>query len=284
MIVCCRSWRRRERLVSNSEGPMLNRVLWICVFSSVAACGSDNSGWAPPPSQSTAPTYPSTAPAPYPSATPSAAPTPSTTAPPNLPADAGALARTSGFVLTASDAFSTFAADVDSASYDILRRSLERGVLASPREVRTEEYVNYFAYGYPAPDLDTGVPFSISLSASAHVDDSRSTKLLRVGIQAAKPDEVPPANLVFLVDVSGSMAAPNKLPLVQIVLSEVLDELHATDTVSIVTYAADTRVRLTPTRVRDRAKILNAINALSAGGATNGASGIQLAYGEAQAG
>ena len=249
---------------------MLTRVLWIIsAFSLVAACAANDKGFSSPRSN----TGPATLP-PSPTVPTSEADTETDIPVPRIP----------GFVLTETDAFSTFAADVDSASYDILRRSLQQGVLPSALEVRAEEYINYFAYDYPAPALETGVPFSISLSASAHVDDTRPTKLLRVGIQAAKPDEIPPANLVFLVDVSGSMAAANKLPLVQVVLREVLDELHPTDTVSIVSYAADTRVRLNPTPVRDRARILNVIDALVAGGGTNGASGIQLAYGEAQVG
>jgi Ca-activated chloride channel family protein len=151
-------------------------------------------------------------------------------------------------------------------------------------EVRAEEYINYFKYDYPMPDLESGQPFTISLAASAHVDEQRRTKLLRVGIQGAQPDDMPDANLVFLVDVSGSMAAANKLPLVKIVLNEVLSELHATDTVSIVSYASDTRVRLEPTSVRNASKIKTAIDGLVAAGGTNGASGIDLAYRQAQAG
>jgi Ca-activated chloride channel family protein len=253
---------------------MLNRVLWTGAFILVAACASDDKSFSSPPPINTGPaTLP---PAQNPSV-PTSKTDPETATDIPVP-------RTAGFVLTESDAFSTFAADVDSASYDSLRRSLQLGVLPSSFEVRAEEYINYFAYDYPAPDLESDVPFSISLSASAHIDETRPTKLLRVGIQAAKPDEIPPANLVFLVDVSGSMAAANKLPLVQDVLREILDELHSSDTVSIVSYAADTRVRLSPTPVRDRGKILNVIDALAAGGGTNGASGIQLAYGEAQMG
>lgn len=139
--------------------------------------------------------------------------------------------------------------------------------------MRPEEYVNYFDYHYPAPDLDDEVPFSISLSASPHVDDTRSTQLLRVGIQGAKPEQKPAANLVFLVDVSGSMAAPNKLPLVKRVLTETLSELRPTDTVSIVSYASDTRTRLTPTPVQDRATIQRAIDGFEAGGSTNARAG-----------
>jgi Ca-activated chloride channel family protein len=194
------------------------------------------------------------------------------------------LVASNPFVLAESDPFSTFAADVDTASYDIFRRSISNGALPAPSEVRIEEFVNYFGYDYPATALDSDVPFSISLSASAHVSDQVRTKLLRVGIQGADVSEQPAANVVFLVDVSGSMAAPNKLPLVKIVLSEALEVLNATDTVSIVSYAADTRIRLAPTPVRDRSRIEAVIRGLEAGGRTNGASGIELAYQEAQLG
>lgn len=251
---------------------MLKRICSAACFACLVACASDDASYAP-----------SSAGGPYVSTGPYV--TPSVPNPNTVPNNAEAPpSPNTSFVLTRSDLFSTFAADVDTASYDIFRRSLAQGTLPAPTEVRPEEYINYFTYDYPKPDLESDQPFSISLAVSAHVDDRRSTKLLRVGIQAAKPDEVPSANLVFLVDVSGSMAAPNKLPLVQLVLREVLAELHATDTVSIVSYAADTRVRLAPTPVRDRAKIEQTIDALQAGGGTNGASGIDLAYQEAQAG
>lgn len=201
----------------------------------------------------------------------------------NPPVDeqAGAAPRVNPFVLTESDPFSTFAADVDTASYDIFRRSLLSGVLPSPSEVRLEEYVNYFHYDYPAPGLSDPEPFSISLAAVDHVAGG-ATKLLRVGIQGAVPEERKPANLVFLVDVSGSMSAENKLPLVKVVLKEALSELAPTDTISVVTYAADTSVRLAPTPVSQRSAIESVINGLAAGGSTNGASGIQLAYEQAE--
>jgi Ca-activated chloride channel family protein len=188
------------------------------------------------------------------------------------------------FVLTSSDPFATFAADVDTASYDIFRRSIMNGILPLATEVRVEEFVNYFSYDYTAPELDSDVPFTVTLSASAHMSDEARTKLLRVGIQGAQPTVKPAANLVFLVDVSGSMAAPNKLPLVKQLLQEALDVLDPTDSVSIVSYAADTRVRLAATPVRERARIAGVIQGLEAGGGTNGASGIDLAYQEAKAG
>jgi Ca-activated chloride channel homolog len=185
------------------------------------------------------------------------------------------------FVLTESDPFSTFAADVDTASYDIFRRSLLLGALPLASEVRAEEYINYFHYDYPLPEPDSEVPFTISLAASAHVAGA-STKVLRVGIQAAELAEKGPTNLVFLVDISGSMVAPNKLPLVQRVLKEALTVLDPADTVSIVTYAGSTGVALAPTAVRERAKIEAVIARLESGGGTNGSSGIRLAYQQAK--
>jgi Ca-activated chloride channel family protein len=186
------------------------------------------------------------------------------------------------FVLAASDPFSTFAADVDTASYDIFRRSARGGSLPTPETVRLEEFVNYFHYDYPTPALDAAQPFTISLAATDHVMES-GTKLLRIGIQGAAPATRKPANLVFLVDVSGSMAAENKLPLVKLVLKEALEVLSADDSIAVVSYAADTRVRLAPTKVSQRSTIQGVIDALQSGGSTNGASGIAMAYEQANA-
>ncbi|MEY4513107.1 MAG: hypothetical protein RLZZ450_5229 [Pseudomonadota bacterium] len=192
----------------------------------------------------------------------------------------------SPFVDTSKDPFSTFGADVDTASYDYLRQSLQTyKQVPRPELVRVEDYVNYFKYGYAIPAADAAQPFAISLAAAAH-PLGRATTLVRVGIQAkaAPKTENKQANLVFLVDVSGSMADPLKLPLVKRVLNEALKVLATTDKVSIVTYAGDTRVRLAPTLVSSPETITKVINALEAGGGTAGASGINLAYEQAQAG
>ena len=191
---------------------------------------------------------------------------------------------TNPFTLTSFDPLSTFAADTDTASYDIFRQYVTAGLLPSPTTVRLEEYVNYFTYAYPAPAYDDEVPFSISLAAAPNILD-RETVMLRVGIQgkAAPPFEKRPANLVFLVDVSGSMSSTDKLPLVQEVLRLTLDELDPTDTISIVTYASSTGVRLPPTPVSDRAAIEEVIDGLTAGGSTAGGAGITLAYEQAEA-
>jgi Ca-activated chloride channel family protein len=188
---------------------------------------------------------------------------------------------TNPFVLTAHDPFSTFAADVDTASYDIFRRDVQNGMLPQPASVRLEEYVNYFLYDYPVPDEQSEHPFTISLGAAPSIADN-GTALLRVGIQAQQKDK-PRANLVFLVDSSGSMSSSNKLPLVQYLLTQTLEILDPEDTVSLVTYASGTGVRLEPTPVSQSGTIAAAINQLTAGGSTAGAAGIDLAYQQAEA-
>ena len=192
---------------------------------------------------------------------------------------------TNPFVMTAHDPLSTFASDVDTASYDLFVRDVRQSRLPQPASVRLEEYVNYFRYAYPAAPPDADVPFSISLAAAPSPFGAETT-LLRVGIAGKRAPDLQgkPANLVFLVDVSGSMQGADRLPLVGQVLRQTLDLLAPSDTVSIVTYAGSTSVRLGPTPVMDRARIIAEIGALSAGGSTAGASGIDLAYAEASAG
>ncbi|MEO8181981.1 MAG: von Willebrand factor type A domain-containing protein [Deltaproteobacteria bacterium] len=192
---------------------------------------------------------------------------------------------TNPFVMVAHDPLSTFGADVDTASYDIFRRDVNLSSLPDRESVRLEEYINSFHYDYPAAAHDAPEPFSIALAAAQN-PLRPGTTLLRVGIQGknAPPEEPKPANLVFLVDVSGSMQAADRLPLAQQVLRQTLDLLQPTDTVSIVSYASDTRVRLAPTPVSERATIVGNIDGLTAGGSTAGASGIDLAYAQAQAG
>jgi Ca-activated chloride channel homolog len=196
-----------------------------------------------------------------------------------------AVPTTNGFVVTAHDPESTFAADVDTASYDIFRGAVNRGVLPETTEVRLEEFVNDFKYAYPVPARDSPTPFSISLAASPGLY-GRQTVLLRVGIRGkdAKPTEKLPTNLVFLVDTSGSMQTADKLPLVKRVLTDTLDVLAPSDTVSIVTYAGFTSVALAPTKVSDKATIAAVIDSFTAGGSTAGAAGLDLAYAQAQAG
>ncbi|MEM1416114.1 MAG: von Willebrand factor type A domain-containing protein [Myxococcota bacterium] len=194
---------------------------------------------------------------------------------------------TNPFTRAAHDPFSTFAADVDTASYDIFVRDVGLyGTLPNPTSVRLEEYVNAFPYAYPTPEPGAEVPFAIDLDWGAHPMAREGRTLLRVGIQASAPPELVklPTNLVFLVDVSGSMSTRDKLPLVQRLLTRALDELDETDTISIVTYAGRVGVRLPPTNARERDTIAEAIANLSAGGSTAGAAGIDLAYAQAEAG
>jgi Ca-activated chloride channel family protein len=188
------------------------------------------------------------------------------------------------FVVAERDPFSTFAADVDTASYDVFLRNMEQNAPQDKDAVRIEEFVNYFEYDYPAPERSEEHPFKIN-TALAQNPFGRDTLLLRVGIQARKPqpDERKQANLVFLVDTSGSMQSPDKLPLVQYLLTHSLDVLNTDDKVSIVTYAGNTQVALAPTAVIEKDKINTVINTLVAGGSTNGAGGIQLAYQQAEA-
>ncbi len=185
------------------------------------------------------------------------------------------------FVDVSHDPLSTFAADVDTASYDLFRQSMVYQGLPAPDTVRVEEYVNYFGYEYAAPAHDADVPFSVQLAAAPHIL-GRDTTVLRIGVQGkdAPPASVDgsSANLVFLIDVSGSMASTDKLPLVQQMLTESLDVLKPDDTIGIVTYASGTQVRLAPTRVSDRATIEGVIQSLAAGGSTAGAAGLELAY------
>jgi len=192
---------------------------------------------------------------------------------------------TNPFTVVAHDPWSTFAVDVDTASYDIFRRDVNAGVLPDRASVRLEEYVNNFAYDYQAPSANDETPFAITLATSPHVLD-RGTSLLRVGLQGQSPPpfEKKPANLVFLIDTSGSMSDTDKLPLVRHVLTRTLDILAPTDTVAIVTYAGSTGVALPPTSVSQRTIIAAKIESFSAGGSTNGAGGLELAYAQAQAG
>ena len=190
------------------------------------------------------------------------------------------------FVLTAHDPFSTFGADVDTASYDVFRQYALKNQLPPATGVRTEEYINYFSYNYQAPPANGPHPFQISVDAATQVFD-RATTLVRVGIQTTKPDPFvkKPTNLVFLLDVSGSMDDPAKLPLVKAMMVDALDTiLGPEDTVAVVTYSTTATVRLKPTPVSQRETIVNVIGSLSAGGSTAGADGIGLAYQQATAG
>ena len=176
---------------------------------------------------------------------------------------------------------STFSVDVDTASYANVRRFLAAGRLPPRDAVRIEELVNYFRYDYPQPDGDE--PFSITVDA-AECPWRPGHRLVRIGLQGRNVDrrERPAGNLVFLVDVSGSMQAANKLPLVKQALAMLLEELTENDRVAIVTYAGNAGLALPPTTGDRKQVIRAAIEALEAGGSTHGSAGIALAYEQAR--
>ncbi|HEY4071111.1 MAG TPA: VWA domain-containing protein [Sphingomicrobium sp.] len=178
---------------------------------------------------------------------------------------------------------STFSIDVDTASYSWVRASLNQNVLPQPASVRTEEMVNYFPYDY-APPRTREQPFSTNVAVYPS-PWSPGRKLVRIGIKGYDVEQRarPHANLVFLIDTSGSMQEPNKLPLVKQSLEMLLNQLAPSDTVSIVTYAGYAGTALEPTRVRDKLKIEAVIDGLGAGGSTAGAEGIRQAYALAEA-
>jgi Ca-activated chloride channel family protein len=175
---------------------------------------------------------------------------------------------------------STFSADVDTGAYANVRRLLNQGRLPPEGAVRLEEMVNYFPYNYALPN--DGSPFGVTTELAATPWNSH-TRLLRIGIKTSDRAvaELAPANLVFL-DVSGSMDRREGLPLVKSTLKLLVDQLREQDRVSLVVYAGESRVVLEPTSGREKAKIRTAIEQLTAGGSTAGASGIELAYQMAQ--
>ncbi|HKY89390.1 MAG TPA: VWA domain-containing protein [Nevskiaceae bacterium] len=178
---------------------------------------------------------------------------------------------------------STFSIDVDTGSYANVRRFLRDGNLPVQDAVRVEELVNYFDYAY-APPREAGVPFSFATEIAPTPWNPKSL-LLHIGIQGFKPDAKPVgSNLVFLVDVSGSMSDPDKLPLVVSSLKMLADTMTAKDRISLVVYAGASGVVLEPTAGTEKATIKAALDRLQAGGSTNGASGIELAYSMAKKG
>ncbi len=175
---------------------------------------------------------------------------------------------------------STFGVDVDSASYANVRRFVSQmGVLPPPDAVRIEELVNAFSYDYPAPPQGSRDPFAVHVEI-ADAPWAKEHRLVKIGIkgQDMSRRERPAANLVFLIDVSGSMQDANKLPLAKTALGMLVEELGAGDRVAIVTYAGQSGLALESTDSRDRSRIMDAIEGLQAGGGTNGSGGIQLAY------
>ncbi len=173
---------------------------------------------------------------------------------------------------------STFSIDVDTASYSFVRRSLKEGMLPQPDTVRVEEMVNYFPYNWAAPD-SADQPFKANVSLLP-TPWNANTKLMHIAIKGYQlPQAVrPAANLVFLIDVSGSMDQPDKLPLLKSSFRLLVNQMAANDTISIVTYAGDAGTVLEPTKASEKAKILAAIDNLQPGGSTAGEAGIREAY------
>jgi len=173
---------------------------------------------------------------------------------------------------------STFSIDVDTASYAFVRRSLKEGILPGADSVRVEEMINYFPYDWPGPQaVDTPFNSTISIMPTPW---NEHTRLMHVAIKGydVQPAQKPAANLVFLIDTSGSMNAADKLPLLKSAFWMLVNQLADTDTVSIVTYAGSAGTVLEPTKGSDKRKILEALDRLDAGGRTAGEEGIREAY------
>lgn len=173
---------------------------------------------------------------------------------------------------------STLSVDVDTASYAFVRSELTHGRRPRPEAVRPEELINYFDYDYPVPE-DSDVPFSTNVSV-IETPWNANTKLLQIGLQgySVPLEQLPPQNLVFLIDTSGSMAATKKMPLLQQAFRLLLSSLRSEDRVAIVTYAGRAALSLQPTSADDKKTIVRAINALQSGGGTAGHAGLQGAY------
>lgn len=173
---------------------------------------------------------------------------------------------------------STFSIDVDTASYAVMRRSLNQGRMPKAASVRVEELINYFTYNYQLPK-NADRPFKATTSVFT-TPWNKHTKLLHIGIKGhdiVKKDK-PRSNLVFLIDVSGSMSSRDKLPLLVSAFKLLVNKLEPEDTISIVTYAGRAGTVLKPTKISEKQKILEALNNLKSGGSTAGAQGIEQAY------
>ena len=192
--------------------------------------------------------------------------------------------RESGFVTVESAPLSTFSVDVDTAGYANLRRFIQNGQRPPRDAVRVEELINYFPYRYAPPASGSEAPFAANLAVSS-APWAPTHRLVRVGIKGREfaPEARPAANLVFLIDVSGSMSSANKLPLVKSSLRQLLGQLRPDDRVAIVTYAGASGLALPSTPVSRRDEILESLDRLESGGSTNGGMGIHLAYDIAKA-
>jgi Ca-activated chloride channel family protein len=182
-----------------------------------------------------------------------------------------------GFKNALENPLSTFSADVDAASYSNVRRFIQGGQLPPKDAVRIEEMINYFGYDYPEPKGDDPVSITTEMSEAPW---NKNHRLVKIGLRAKsiKTDNLPASNLVFLIDVSGSMAGPNRIELVKTSLKLLTDQLRENDKVAIVVYAGAAGLVLPPTAGNQKNKIKAALNNLEAGGSTAGGAGIKLAY------
>ena len=205
------------------------------------------------------------------------APADRTFLPANPDTEAFANAPANPVIVTAEQPVSTFSVDVDTASYAVIRASLNAGQLPPRNAVRVEEMVNYFPYTYPAPTGDAPFATTVTVMPTPWNPD---TNLVHIALQGQMPaiTDRPPLNLVFLIDTSGSMGEPAKLPLLIQSLSLMLPQLRAQDRIAIVAYAGSAGEVLPPTAASDRNTILRALNSLASGGSTAGAEGLTLAY------
>ena len=179
---------------------------------------------------------------------------------------------------TTKDRFSTFSIDVDTGSYTIARRKLTSGIKPPAASVRVEEFVNYFSYNYPEPDAGA---FGVNLEAAPSPFSAEKDRfIVRVGVQGRHipASKRKPVHLTFLVDVSGSMNRPDKLGLAKESLKVLTNNLKPGDTVALATYAGSTGVKLEPTSVEEKGRILSAIDGLTSGGGTAMNSGMEAAY------
>jgi Ca-activated chloride channel family protein len=180
--------------------------------------------------------------------------------------------------VTAQEPVSTFSIDVDTASYGVVRNALDDGALPPAQAVRVEEMVNYFDYAYPLPD-SRKAPFKATLRVYP-TPWNKNTQILHIGIKGFDLPKAkrPPANLVFLIDTSGSMNEPDKLPLLKRAFHLLVEQLGENDRVAMVAYAGSAGIVLEPTPGSDKTRILAALDRLQAGGSTAGGEGIRLAY------
>jgi len=182
-----------------------------------------------------------------------------------------------GFINTGNDPLSTFSIDVDTASYSNIRRFINQGSMPPVGAVRIEEMINYFPYDYPQPSGKH--PFSVTTELGPCPWNDKH-QLVRIGLKAKniEKNDLPPSNLVFLIDVSGSMSSANKLPLLKQSMKMLVKQFNKDDRISIVVYAGNDSILLEPTAGSEQQKIMDAIDSLGAGGSTHASSGIITAY------